>query len=329
MTEDGDAFMAQAQLMASAVDSAYQENQSDGSGTLAADIPELALADPRAFGIALCAVDGRLYQAGDAEREFSLQGLARPFAFCLALELYGRSKVLARVGAQPLAKAPDPGVLGLADGLAPNPLMEVGGVAVCAMLVEAAGEGAYELLQQRFSEAAGRSLPLSETTRRSLAAHAHRSHAAAHLLAAAGLLTVPVEAVLDLYLRQSSLLASAVDLARMGATLANLGENPLSGEQAFNVSAVRDTLTVMLACGMQQASGRWALDVGMPVASGAAGGIVGAVNRQLGAGACSPRLDRDGHSVRGAKALAYLSSELGLHAFEWNNPGAQLLSGFG
>jgi glutaminase len=73
---------------------------------------------------------------------------------------------------------------------------------------------------------------------------------------------------LDLYFQQCSILVTACDLACMGATLANIGANPVTGRQVFSVSAVRDTLSVMLSCGMYDYSGNWTFDVGFPAKSG-------------------------------------------------------------
>jgi glutaminase len=54
-------------------------------------------------------------------------------------------------------------------------------------------------------------------------------------------------------------------------------------------------------------------------------GVIGVVNRQLGIGSFAPRLDAEGNSVRGVKAIKLLSDELGLHAFECMNSGSSFV----
>ena len=49
------------------------------------------------------------------------------------------------------------------------------------------------------------------------------------------------------------------------------------------------------------------------------------VNRQLGIGTYSPRLDRCGNSVRGIEVCVDLASRLGLHVFDCLNVGSSFL----
>ena len=190
------------------------------------------------------------------------------------------------------------------------------------------GKDAFDFVIDRFSRAAGRRLTLDEPVYRSESATGHRNRAIAHLLLSAGLLSEPVEPIVDLYFRQCSLRVTAIDLAWMGATLANLGTQPQSADPIFDLRAVRDTQAVMFTCGMYDYSGNWASDVGIPAKSGVGGGVIGVVNRQLGIGSYSPRLDRKGNSVRGLAAFAALSDELGLHAFDCTNRGSSLVERF-
>ena len=123
-----------------------------------------------------------------------------------------------------------------------------------------------------------------------------------------------MEAV-DLYTLQCCLAVKVADLAVMGATLADGGVNPVTGEQVVSAAVARATLAVMSIAGLYEGSGEWLLDVGFPAKTGISGGLV-AVSPGKGALACySARLDEDGNSVRGQLAARYLAAELGLDLF--------------
>ena len=130
------------------------------------------------------------------------------------------------------------------------------------------------------------------------------------------------EEALELYFQQCSILVNARDLAMMGATLANGGVNPLTGQRAISAANVKYLLSVMLSCGMYDFAGEWAFRVGIPAKSGVGGGIVAVVPGVLGIGVYSPKLDAKGNSVRGAMTCSELSERFGLHCFEsqFNGP---------
>ncbi|MGZ4650063.1 MAG: DUF7144 family membrane protein [Kineosporiaceae bacterium] len=103
-----------------------------------------------------------------------------------------------------------------------------------------------------------------------------------------------------------------LDLAVMGATLADGGVNPLTGDRVVGLDVARVTLAVMVVAGLYETSGDWLVDVGVPGKSGIGGGIV-AVSPGKGAlGTYSPRLDPAGNSVRGQLAARALAGRLGL-----------------
>jgi glutaminase len=131
-----------------------------------------------------------------------------------------------------------------------------------------------------------------------------------------GMVGERVEESLELYFQQCSILVNSHDLAMIGATLANGGVNPVTGERAIQQQYVKYLLSIMHSCGMYDYAGEWAYRVGIPAKSGVGGGIVGVVPGQFGIGIFSPPLDAKGNSVRGIKVCQELSERFGLHAFE-------------
>jgi glutaminase len=125
--------------------------------------------------------------------------------------------------------------------------------------------------------------------------------------------------ILETYFQQCSLKVTCADLAVMGATLANQGVNPTTGERAIAQEYVDNVLGVMATCGMYDWSGEWIYRVGLPAKSGVGGGILAVLPGQLGIGVFSPPLDTQGNSVRGIEVCKDLSRELALHLF---NPSA-------
>jgi len=61
--------------------------------------------------------------------------------------------------------------------------------------------------------------------------------------------------------------------------------------------------TFMVTCGMYNASGEFAIRVGIPAKSGVAGGILATVPHRMGIGVYSPALDEKGNSLAGVKLL--------------------------
>merc|ERR1719450_1488058 len=79
---------------------------------------------------------------------------------------------------------------------------------------------------------------------------------------------------MELYFQSCSIEVNTETLAVMGATLANGGICPTTGEKVLNSSDVRDVLSLMYSCGMYNYSGEFAFKVGLPAKSGVSGSIL-------------------------------------------------------
>ena len=301
----------------------------DISGAVADYIPELSKIAPNQFGIAIATADGNVHAVGDASSPFTIQSASKALTYCMAVEHAGRQTVFSHVGVEPSGDPFNAIEFNPLTRRPYNPMVNAGAITVAGLLAEALGaDAAFVAVLDTLSEAAGRRLAVDDAVYRSEAETGHRNRAIGHRLRSVGAISGDVDAVLDLYFRQCAISVTARDLAVMGATIANMGENPLTGRQVLDVAAVRDAQAVMFTCGMYDYSGNWAFDVGIPAKSGVGGGIMGVVNRQFGIATFSPRLDGNGNSVRGIRAFRAISQELGLHAFDVTNPGSAFVTSF-
>lgn len=249
-------------------------------GRVADYIPELAGADPAWFGIAVATTDGVIFECGDAEQPFTIQSVSKPFVYGLALEMQGCDRVLGRIGVEPSGESFNSIILDERSNRSFNPMINSGAI-VTADLIEGRdlAERSNRLLDM-LNRYAGRGLPVDDAVYASERASGHRNRAIGHLMSSFGMLSGKLDETLELYFLQCSVLVTCRDLAVMGATLANWGANPLTGERAVQGPYVKDILSTMLSCGMYDYSGEWAYRVGLPAKSGVGGGIVAVVPGQ-------------------------------------------------
>src|ERR1700687_4754205 len=284
----------------------------DDRGAVADYIPELQKADPGHFGIALATMDGHVYAVGDAAVPFTIQSISKAFVFALALETLGPKRVEAAIGVEPSGDAFN-SIRLRPDNRPFNPMVNSGAIACSGLIYEAEGEKAAERIRDVLGRFAARGLGIDEAVFASERLTGDRNRAIAYLLHNYGIIKGDVDAVLDVYFRQCSVLVTARDLALMAATLANGGVNPVSGERVISPYAVSRTLSVMTSSGMYDFAGEWISRVGLPAKSGVGGGILAALPAQLGLGSFSPLLDEHGNSVRGLKVCEALSAHFDLH----------------
>ena len=297
------------------LDEVLQSVEADRTGVLANYIPELAEVDPERLGASIAMVDGELYASGDTDSLFTIQSISKPFVYALALADRGFERVLDKVGVEPSGEPFNEISLEDSSGRPLNPMINAGAITTHSLVGTETMNPAerMERVISGLSAFAGRSLDVDEAVYSSEIEHAHRNLAIAHMLRSHDILTENPTGVVEGYTRQCSLLVTVQDLAMMAATLANYGIQPVTGEQVVPKTVVRQVLSVMFTCGMYNAAGDWATQVGIPAKSGVGGGIIGAVPGQLGLATFSPRLDVHGNSVRGVSLFERFSSDMGMH----------------
>lgn len=287
-------------------------------GKVADYIPELALADPGWFGISLATQDGRTFDVGDCERQFTMQSISKPLVYGLALEEHGREKVAARVGTEPTGEAFNAIVLDERTNRPFNPMVNAGAIATSDMIEGPDATSRLHRVLDMMHRYTGRRHDIDVPIYLSEKATGNRNRAMAYLMLNFGMISTRIEDSLDLYFQQCSILVHARDLAMIAATLANGGVNPVTGQRAIDARYVQDVISVMLTCGMYDYSGEWCTRVGMPAKSGVGGGIMAVVPGRLGIGTFSPLLDSKGNSTRGIRVCEDISRDFSLHLFSAN-----------
>ena len=303
-----------------------QACERNDEGALADYIPELGNVDPNPLAAAVCMGDGTVYGAGDADVEFTIQSMSKPFVYALALHERGLEATLQQVGVEPSGDAFNDLSL-REDGRPQNPMINAGAMAVHAMIggPQAPLRERTDMIVDGLSRFAGRQLSVDEDVYTSEFATSFRNRAIANMLRNVGVIEQDPRDIVGEYTRQCATKVTTKDLATMAVTLAMGGRNPVTGEQVVPAWVCRYVLSVMMTCGMYDAAGDWMTTVGIPAKSGVSGGILGALPGQAGLAAFSPKVDSHGHSVRGVRVFEHLSRDLNLHLMEVQEARVRLL----
>ena len=285
------------------------------SGKCASYIPILAGANPALFAAAVCTVDGQRWQVGDTEHVFSIQSCVKPLVYAAAVE--DRSlDVVHRLGPgfEPSGHAFNDALMD--DGKQPfNPFINSGAIVTGALvgpgLAASARFGYLMQLVRRLSCDA--SVGYSHETFLCEQETAWRNNALVALMRDAGIFAPERgigtgEAALEFYLQSCSIELNVNAAAAIAASLASGGVSPLSRERVLQPATVKAVASLMLSCGMYDASGAWIASVGLPAKSGVAGLIYVVVPGVMGMAVFSPPLDAQGNSARGVDFCRRLQS---------------------
>ncbi len=295
---------------------ALENYSSVNDGVVANYIPALASASPDLFGLCVASVDGTTYAVGDADVEFSIQSVAKPFVFALVVEAIGADLSRDLVGVNN-SGLPFNSVMAieLNDDRTSNSMVNAGAIATTSLVPGQTADEKWEFIRDGLSRFAGRELSIDEEVYASEAANNQRNQGIAQLLRSYNRVYFdPIEAT-DVYTKQCSLSVTVRDLAVMSATLADGGINPVTGIRVVEADVCKRVLAVLASAGLYEKSGDWLYEIGLPAKSGVSGAIMTVAPGKGGVATFSPRLDRAGNSVRGQLATKFLCDLLGLNLF--------------
>ncbi len=295
------------------------KNREYGSnGKLASYIPALLEANPNDLGICLVDLNGKEFYAGECDKRFTIQSISKVVTLILALKDNGRCNVFKKVNVEPTGMGFNSIVnLEVRDSGRPyNPMINAGAIVTTSLINgKDINEKLNKILDFIKIVTKNNSISINERVYLSEKETGDRNRALAYFMKSTKVLDGDVDEILDLYFKQCSIEVSARDLARFGAVLANDGVIPWSNERIMSREICRIVKTIMVTCGMYDASGEFAVHVGVPAKSGVGGGILATVPRRYGIGIYGPSLDEKGNSLSGLHTIKDLSEELDLSIF--------------
>ena len=305
-----------AEVIVRLVDEVHARYKSNTDGKNSQVYPALAEVPSGLFGICVVGTNGGVYSVGEAEYEFSIMSVSKPFVFALVCQAIGAALAREKLGANATGYAFNSvASIERSSNGRTNPMVNAGAIATTSLVPGATVDAKWKFIHDGLSKFAGRKLPMNEEVLKSASETNFRNRSIAQfLLSVNSIYCDPMEA-LDLYTRQCSLHVSAKDLAVMGATLADGGVNPVTRERVVDPSVCHYALAVMTTAGLYETSGDWLYDIGLPGKSGIGGGIVTVSPGKGGLGTFAPPLDAAGNSVKGQLVAKYLSQRLGMDLF--------------
>ncbi|MGB7710846.1 MAG: glutaminase A [Microcoleus sp.] len=280
------------------------------SGQMPAYIPLLVQADKSELAVQIMAIDGEFMGFGRADKIFPLMSVTKPFVLLYLLCELGETAVFDRVGCDP-SELPFNSLtqLQIDKGKPRNPMINSGAIALASLIP---GENAVTRCQNLgtwLNQQANSQLFVDELMLDSVNATPNQNNWNLALEMVKSGVIQDAEIALETYNRVCCLSGTVEDLARLGMLLVNNGDRTIS-EQGRTVKAL------MATCGLYQASGRFAVRVGLPTKSGVSGAVLSVIPGQ-GAIACySPPLDQEGNSVGGLFLLEQIAKTLRLSVFE-------------
>ncbi|MBP2699314.1 glutaminase A [Photobacterium lucens] len=302
--------------VAAVMQQAFDLHKDNKDGANASYIPFLASVPSELCGLAFVSVTGEVIKIQDVDYKYAIESISKIMTLGLALEQSGADAVHSKIGADPTG-LPFNSVMALElhDDKPLTPLVNAGAMATVSLIEADGKEQRWQKILAFQSALAAADIELSEDVNQSeQTTNAHNRAMALLLESSNRIYSDPLEAC-DVYTRQCSTLFNTVELATVGATFANGGKNPVSGQQIVSPENAAHILAEMMMEGLYDTSGDWAYDVGLPGKSGVGGGLLTIIPNVGALAAFSPRLDQFGNSVRGQLMIKHVAQTMGWNLF--------------
>jgi glutaminase len=238
-------------LVKALLDEAHEHFKAITEGRNSDVYPALARVPSELFGICVVGTSGNIYAVGDAEHEFTIMSVSKPFVFALVCEAIGHEEARSRLGVNATGLPFNSlGAIEQSSDGRTNPMVNSGAIATTSLVPGATLEAKWQFIHEGLCRFAGRALPLNDEVYASATETNYRNQSIARLLQSYQRVYMDPAEATALYTKQCSLNVSARDLAVMGATLADGGVNPLTKERLVDPIVCHYTLAVMATAGL-------------------------------------------------------------------------------
>jgi glutaminase len=232
------------------VDNAHSQFKDVKEGANADYIPILATVPSDMFGVVIITREGDIYSAGELDYEFSIQSVSKPFTAAFVMQQQGPKVVREKIGIEPTGLAFNSKLaLEIYPSRSVNPLVNAGAIAAVSLIEASSEEDRWKKVLDNMSDYAGRDLKVIEEVYTSEYESSWSNRGIANLLYNYERLYSDPEEALRVYTKQCSVGINTKDLAMMGATLANEGDNPATGKRLLNRAHVPELLAIMATAG--------------------------------------------------------------------------------
>ncbi|MBU3851997.1 MAG: glutaminase A [Candidatus Paralactobacillus gallistercoris] len=286
-------------------------------------IPALSQVDPKQLGIALYNLQANeLQTCGIPEKSanvrFAIESISKVPVLLLAINDNGLDGVFSHVDAEPTGFSFNSLLnMQIEQRKYPlNPFVNQGAIVVNSLLKGKNSDERFarilDFMKEIFND---NDITLNEEVYHSESKTGDINRSIAYYMKGNGIWNGDVEDVLDSYFKQCSVNVNAIDLANLGALLANGGVAPWNGKRIVSEESATIVKSLMLTAGLYDESGDFSMRVGVPTKSGVGGGLMSAVPGKYGIGIFSPAIDKPGNSVAGMKLLHDVVQELNIDIF--------------
>ncbi len=297
----------------------YNRTILNKEGEVSDHIPELASVSPENYSISICTIDGQRLNLGPHNTPFISRSISTPINYCIALEDLGEEEVHKHVGRAPKEKGFHYLMLN-SDGLPHNPL-DTGGALMISSLIKPELETSkkFSFIQNSWTALSGGIKPgFNSKAVLSEKGVADTEFTLAYFMKQNGLFSKGsnINEYIDFLFSCLSIETTTEALSVIAATLANAGICPKTGEKTLKPETVKNCLSLMYSCGMEEYSSEFAFAIGLPAKSGISGAVMIVIPNVMGIAIWSPKINKHGISVRGLDFCKKFIERFNFHNYD-------------